>query len=313
MDGELMSFFKNFITGEYAIGYRFVPENGKLLFQNEKTAFQIIPSSKHCWYADPMLFEFKGRQYLFFEAYDKKVHLGRIACCELKRDGTCSEIKTVISEEFHLSYPDVFRFNGRIVMIPETASLNQILLYECIEFPGKWQKAAVLLDDIKTVDSTVFEFDGKHWLFSAEVNDSVLHGSNLNVYEFKDGFELIPHPANPAVKDISVSRPAGNIFRFKGDILRPSQDCSVGDYGRALKFNRIIELNSTEYREDTVFTVSPQNIQTDLGKKLSGCHTYALSEDKLVEVVDVKYNKIDIVLGIKINIYNALKKLKLLK
>jgi len=308
-----MSFFKNFITGEYAIGYRFIPENGNLLFKNEKTAFQIIPDSKRCWYADPMLFEHEGRQYLFFEAYDKKDNIGRIACCELKRDGTCSEIKTVISEEFHLSYPNIFRLNGKIFMIPETAEINQILLYECMDFPGKWQKAAVLSEGKKTVDSTLFELDGKHWLFSAEINDSFLHSTNLNLYEVTNDFALIPHPGNPVVKDIVTSRPAGNIFRLNGCVFRPSQDCSEGEYGKALKFNRIIELNSTAYSEETVFTVTPQNIQTDLCKKLSGCHTYALSEDRRVEVVDVKYDKLDVVLGIKINSYNALKKLKLLK
>jgi len=306
-----MSFIKNFISGEYAVCYRHLPENGSLLFQNEKAVFQVIANNKRYWYADPMLFEHSGRHYLFFEAYDKREKLGRIACCALQEDGTYSEVQIVVSEDFHLSYPNVFTRNGKIYMIPESAAANQILLYECLEFPDKWQKAAVLLDGKKTVDSTFFEFDGKFWLFSAETDPSVMHGTFLNLYEVKEDFALVPHPANPVAKDVSVSRPAGNIFSFGGDVIRPSQDCSEGDYGKALMFNKVV-FDGKSYAEEIVFTVYPQNIHSNFNKLLSGCHTYTLSEDRRIEAVDVKYSTIDIILGIKTTLFNILKKLKLI-
>ena len=308
-----MGILQNFISGEYAVCYRLVPENGGLLFQNQKTAFQVIANSKRYWYADPMLFEHEGRHTLFFEAYDKRGQLGRIACCDLKDDGTHSEIQLAISEDFHLSYPNVFKLGGKIYMIPETADANQVLLYECVEFPCQWQRAAVLMDGIKSVDSTFFELDGKRWLFSAELDKSAVHGARLNLYQVAEDFKLTPHAENPVEKNILTSRPAGNIFHFNSDIIRPSQDCSGGVYGRALLFNKISRLDRDEYIEQPVFTVLPRNIQTNIGKKLTGCHTYALSGNHRIEAVDVKYNVVDIMLGIKITVYNLLKKLRLVQ
>ncbi len=304
-----MDILKNFISGEYAICYRHVPKGGGLLFQNDKTMFQTLPVSKYYWYADPMLFEAKGRRCLFFEAFEKRCNLGRIACCELKEDGTFTEVKIVISEEFHLSYPDVFSLNGIIYMIPETSASNQIQLYECTDFPYKWRKLSVLSDNIKTVDSTLFEYGGKTWLFSAEIDNTVTHGTKLNLYEVAEGFKLIPHPGNPVITDIALSRPAGKTFQLNGEIIRPSQDCSEGEYGRAVKFNKITCLTGNAYSEETFCTVKPDNISIDSGKKLSGCHTYGLSENGRFEIIDVKINKIDMVLGLKISVYHLLEKL----
>lgn len=308
-----MGILKNFISGEYAVCYRFVPENGHLLFQNdEKTAFRTITNCKRYWYADPMLFEQEGRHFLFFEAYDKQAKLGRIACCELKDDKTYSGIKVVLAEDFHLSYPNVFRMDGKIYMIPETADENRIFLYECVEFPGQWRKAAVLLDGIKAVDSTFFEHDGRR-VFSAQLDPTVVHGVKLNLYRLEDNLTLVPHPENPVSNDVLRSRPAGNIFNLNGDPVRPAQDCSGGVYGRALLFNRINRLDNASYTEEPVYTVLPRTIQTNLNKKLTGCHTYAISADHRIEAVDVKYDVTDIKLGIKITVYNLCKKMKLIR
>ncbi len=305
-----MSCLKNFISAEYAIGCRFVPENGNLLFQNNMTLFKLLPSGKRYWYADPMLFEYEGRRCLFFEAFDKRKNLGRIACCMLKEDGTFSEVKIILSEDIHLSYPDVFSRSGKIYMIPEASASGQIRLYECIDFPYQWRQLPPILNGVKTVDSTLFEHNGKTWLFSAELDSAYMHATKLNLFEVTEELKLIPHLCNPVETDLSSSRPAGKIFKFNGSLIRPSQDCSEGEYGRAVKFNKITCLAGDTYEEETFRTVNFENISADTGKKISGCHTYALSEDRRFEIIDIKFNKIDILLGLKISVYQLLKRFR---
>ena len=73
---------------------------------------------------------------------------------------------------------------------------------------------------------------------------------------------------NPVVNDVRTARPAGHIFSQNGNLIRPSQDCSVR-YGYALNFNRITKLSETEYEE-----IPETRLEPSPGKNILATHTF---------------------------------------
>ena len=71
------------------------------------------------WFADPFLFERDGITYLFFEAFDLVECKGKEAYSILCEDGTWSSLKVIIDEKYHLSFPNIFEYGGKMYIMPE--------------------------------------------------------------------------------------------------------------------------------------------------------------------------------------------------
>ena len=65
-----------------------------------------------------------------------------------------------------------------------------------------------------------------------------------------------PHRRNPVKSDVRSSRPAGSLFEWQGSLCRPAQDCSRR-YGYAISVNRILRIDTEEYREVEVSRILP--------------------------------------------------------
>ena len=205
-------------------------------------------------YADPFLFERDGRRYLFCEEYGDGP--GTICCAEFQSDGSLSEPQPILTRNYHLSYPTVFEWRGGVYLLPETQENKTVEIYAPIDFPRRWELAAVLLNDFAATDPTIFEHNGKLWLFAA--GGAVGTESSELFLFFADSLfgPWKPHPRNPIVCDVRRARPAGSLF-FQGDrLIRPGQDCSER-YGYAISLNRVEELSETDYREVPVGAILP--------------------------------------------------------
>jgi hypothetical protein len=126
-----------------------------------------------------------------------------------------------------------------------------------------------LLPNIRAVDATLLQANGKWWLF-ANIRDGIKTWETLYLF-YADHFlseEWIAHPGNPIVKDIRSARPAGRIFLHEGQLIRPSQDCSVR-YGYAINFSRICVLTESDYSETQQWFLEPP-----LGRTILGTHTW---------------------------------------
>ena len=227
--------------------------------------YQRIKPPKDRHWADPFVILRDDKYYIFIEELIFKKKKGVISVIELDRQGKYTESKVVIEEDYHMSYPFLFEENGVLYMIPETGENETVQLYKCIDFPLRWEFQEILLENIKTADSTLFKHKGMYWLFT---NEKVVEGAKnwdiLNLY-FSKGLsnqEWIAHPLNPVVSDIESSRPAGAVFNYKGRIYRPGQNCSK-HYGYGIKIKEITKLSSTEYEESEVQSVEP-NWASDL-------------------------------------------------
>jgi len=226
----------------------FTTEPFRPLFPPGKTGF-----------ADPFLVRHNGRVWLFVEEipYRQK---GVISVMELLPGGATGEPKRILEEPFHLSYPNIFEFDGRMYMIPESAKARQVRLYRAVEFPWRWELDRVLLDDVPATDTTLLQ-DGKGWWAFATVRpEGGSSWDRLHLFRSESLFgPYRAHPLNPVVSDVRRARPAGRIIRQDGRILRPAQDSS-GWYGRALAVMEITRLDETGYEEREVVRLLPELI-----------------------------------------------------
>jgi len=253
----------------------------------------LIPKKDRYW-ADPFVVHKAGDYYIFMEEKTYappvlrtpspntlnlgRVGVGRIACLALDKEHNLKSHQVVLERPYHLSYPFIFERRGETYMLPETAQNRTLEVYRCVRFPDQWELTKTLMTGIYAVDATLLEYENKWWLFANVKEES---GSSLDALHlfFSDdplSDRWTPHPHNPIVHDIHSARPAGHIFRQGEKLIRPSQDNSRR-YGYAIKFNRIVKLNETDYEEinESSFEPLPRT-------KILATHTFNQTKDLTV-------------------------------
>ena len=236
---------------------------------------KIIPP-KDRFYADPFVIRENEINYVFIEELIYKTNKGHISVIEVDDSGNFNKPIKIIDKKYHLSYPHVFKNEKDYFLIPDSSSNKTIELYKCVEFPYKWEFHMTLMENIRAVDSTIFYYKNKYWLFTNIVeNEGASSWDELFLF-YADRLETKtwnPHPMNPIISDVRKSRPAGNIFIRDGKIIRPSQDCSVR-YGYGVKLNEIITINENEYKEIEIDSIEP-----NWEEKVKGVHTFNCNEN----------------------------------
>lgn len=145
--------------GHWTIAYR----------KDGNSGWRLMKNPKGGWAADPFLFECDGRIFLFAEIMSYQTGKGYIGFCEWNGKNF-GEWKTAIKERWHLSYPNVFEWKGKIYMLPEQYQSGEIALYESVRFPAEWRRLTPLVHDGQYVDSTVLFQDERAWLFTLCMN-----------------------------------------------------------------------------------------------------------------------------------------------
>ncbi len=233
------------------------------------------------FYADPFVFCHEGRTWLFVEEYPLSTAKGIISVVEMGTDGPIGKPVPVLEREGHLSYPFVFERDGKIWMIPESASIKTVDLYEAEDFPFKWRHHSTLLSGIEVGDATIVEHDERLWMFGTVGGGGASSWDALHIWSSKhlDG-PWTPHPKNPVLLDARSARPAGMFFRRNGELWRPAQDCSE-IYGGALALCRVVRLDE-EHFEQRVETV----LKPDQAKNWPAIGFHTLNQCLDIEVID---------------------------
>lgn len=204
--------------------------------------------------ADPFGIVHRGKLCMMFERYDYERKIGEIYA----RSG--NKVEKVMSLNTHASYPFLIEEGGAIYCVPETNLANEVAIHKAVDFPWKWKKVRVLFEG-RVSDATFFKHDGM-WFCFYTLADAP--HSKLYIRWAKDLFgEWKEHKMNPVKNDIASSRPAGSIFRRKGKIYRPAQDCSK-TYGGSVTINEIRRLNEKEFEEVEVKKIEPYNYKYGL-------------------------------------------------
>lgn len=255
--------------------FRISPDND-FLYYNYRNFNQIKPSNDKFW-TDPFVISKGDKYYLFVEEFIYSKNKGHISVLELDKNGLIQNVQKVIEKPYHVSYPFIFEADDVYYMIPETGENRTIDLYKCTEFPDKWIFVKNIMSNVNAVDSTLFFYNNKWWLFTLiDKIDNFLGGSPELFLFYTDDFlsgKWTGHALNPVVTDVRSARPAGKIFIKEGEIYRPSQNCA-GRYGNSFDINRVLILTETDYREEKVIKVRP-----DWDSRLQGTHTFNFDGD----------------------------------
>lgn len=241
----------------------------------------LLLAPRDDYWADPCVVAHGDRRLIFAEEYPARTHRAVIVCLELRPDGSAERLGIALDQTCHLSYPQVFQWQGQWYLTVESAAARCVRLYRACDFPLRWQPVADLVSDRVCVDPTLYHRDGCWFLF---VNISESGGSTseelfLFVSEQLTG-PFRPHPANPIVSDVRRARPAGRLFEHQGRLIRPAQDCAAS-YGSAIVFSEVLELSAERYRERPL-----ARLDGSWSSNLDGCHTY--SALPTLEVLDAR-------------------------
>lgn len=213
-----------------------------------KEATPLMASDLSDW-ADPFVYHHQGIDYIFFESLNGQRGLGEIKCYPIDQF-TVPPIR-VLEESYHLSYPTITEYQNQLYLLVESAAAKTVMLYECRQFPHRWQKLKPLLEGVELFDPTLYQHDGVWYLFGTQ---KPVAGASADMYlhiyfstDLLNG-EWTPHPMNPLTRDVRGARPAGRIFNFQGRLIRPAQ-VGTPKYGYGVRFYDIIKLSPTEFIE----------------------------------------------------------------
>ena len=241
--------------------------------------FTRLPDDGRRYFADPFVLMRGDMAHVFCEEVPFATGKGFISHFTIDAKGNVSAPRPVLEQPYHLSYPFVFEKDGEVWMIPESSAIGTVELYRAERFPDRWVKHAILLDDVLADDATLFEKDGRLFLFAAMRDWQASSWEALGLYhaDVLTG-PWQAHPANPVLLDPNAARPAGALFTHRGEIIRPAQDCSRG-YGRGLAFCRIDRLDDEGFAQSVLTRVAPGT------GRVQGLHTYNRAGD--VELIDL--------------------------
>lgn len=261
------------ITTRWGVAYQFVADwrNAELWQCRE------IANPPNHFLADPFVVRHDGRHVCYVEDYDYGSRKGAITAYEIGPDGY-APLGVVLNEDFHLSYPFVFRDDGELYMCPETHEANDIRLYKCTNFPLEWRLHRVLMKGVDAADTNVFKWKERWWLLTS-IENSCLgdHTSELHLFHADrcDATQWTPHPQNPVVFDSRKARNGGLLF--DGDaIYRVFQSQGFDRYGAAMGIARITELTPSRYQEEVLWTIPPSFLPG-----IDGTHTYSFADGLL--------------------------------
>lgn len=188
---------------------------------------------KEKWFADPFILE-EDEQSIHFlvEEFDKNVGRGRIAHIIVdKRKDVITDCIIILELPTHLSFPAIYRIDGKIYVHPENYASGMSCIYEYDRTSDKLINPRVISEEPLT-DAIITNDNGVYKLYATLGTDP--NGSRLSVF-YSDSFfgpyvekdqEFYPH---------NTARMAGYMIATKRDIVRPAQNCE-GAYGKNVVF-----------------------------------------------------------------------------
>ena len=200
--------------------------------------------------ADPFYIKEAGVFYLFVEL--KGEGNADIALLT-STDGENYRYKgIVLDEDFHLSYPQVFKHEEEFYMLPETSGSNQVLLYKAENFPYDWRISDTLIKNIGLKDPSrllsedlnlivAVDNDLKQYMFTADS----LNGNWTEAKNYKQRWG-------------NETRPGGRFFKLDNNWYLPLQNRSLG-YGTGISLYKLeTENDQLEFKLAEKMYLGPQ-------------------------------------------------------
>ncbi|WP_424961813.1 glucosamine inositolphosphorylceramide transferase family protein [Leclercia adecarboxylata] len=251
-------------------GQHVFPDNTLDILKNSK-AQQL--HKKYIFQADPFIIDKDDRLYVFYEAFSFLNSKGVLRCRILNK--ALEEIEDLKLEGFddlkcHLSFPFLFQLDGKLFMIPESSERKEVILFQSVDFPARWEKVKVLVSDMAVTDNVVFELDGVSYLVSTTMdNELVIHTSEGLLGDWK----LI----SPNLDVCNVHfRGAGKPYSINNKTYIFTQECNPDVYGKSIFIKELTSLTPHNYEEKLVGKISASINNSD------GIHTLNFTDNYIV-------------------------------
>lgn len=246
--------------------------------------FQVKYPTNLEWYADPFVCNDKGKEYVFVELMNSYHLDGEIAVASVE-NGRIGKFKVVIHEAFHMSFPNVFQWQGTWYMLPETNMSNEVRLYRAEQFPYHWHLDKILLKDIKLVDHALYPIEDGFLVISYDITDS--HDMHNRIYHLNMNFKTMEEifPQGKWCKE----RPGGTFYQKDRQWYHVIQDCEKA-YGDFLHVYKTTKFTENELQEEKVGEIHPSNVEW-MPKKAEMQHLHTYNCDEQYEVIDLQYMK----------------------
>ncbi|KAK9282696.1 hypothetical protein L1049_010916 [Liquidambar formosana] len=202
--------------------------------------------------ADPFLYVQGDTLYLFYETKNSITLQGDIGVAKsIDKGATWQQLGIALDEDWHLSYPYVFKYLGQIYMMPESSQKGELRLYRALNFPLQWTLDKIIMKK-PLVDSVIINHDGKYWLFGSDHSGfGTKKNGQLEIWYGSSPLgPWKPHKKNPIYNiDKSLgARNGGRPFVYNGNLYRVGQDCGE-TYGRRVRTFKVEVLNKDEFKE----------------------------------------------------------------
>ncbi|KAL4442485.1 hypothetical protein ABPG77_005069 [Micractinium sp. CCAP 211/92] len=190
------------------------------------------------------------QMHVFFETKTNTDMQGDIAAARSDDGGASWHVLGIVLDEpWHLSYPFVFEWGGKMYMLPEGHASGSLRLYVADDFPLRWRFHSALLPR-PMIDASLVQWQGRWYLFASDVRtpfdlELFVASSLLGPWQ--------PHPLSPVQRRgrATGARMAGRLALHGGQLLRFGQDCGK-TYGHRLVAYRIDELSPAAFRQTRV-------------------------------------------------------------
>lgn len=283
---------RGFLKANWKLAYREVTEEeSDVLNFAVKREYKVVTSNENCWYADPFIFCESDKNYVFCECYLSKKNKGVIAVGEYKNGGI-NGMKIIIEQDYHMSYPCIFKYESNYYMIPETADNKTIELYQAKQFPYEWKLIKTLKKDIKCVDSTVFFKDDKLYVIGY-----ILESKKNEVCIFHLDMKHEVLTTIDTVEDDNTGRSAGNICYLNGRLIRPTQICKK-KYGERIVFKEIVAIKKDAYHEKVLSKLQGTDILVKGETKIDRVHTFNRMGN--IEIIDYSHDTFNLVRPVRV-------------
>ena len=215
---------------------------------------------KKKWFADPFILkESECELTLLVEEFDQDVKRGRIAQIVVdKSKNLITSCDIILDLPTHLSFPAIYRVGDKIFVHPENSASGASFMYEYDELEKKLINPIKVIDEPLT-DAVIIKDENGFKLFSTTASEP--NGSNLKVFissNFLGPYEFFNAKHFPYCR----ARMAGKCLEYKGEIIRPAQDCE-GAYGKAVIFynghKELGEIRPNQYKYAGVHTFNKLN------------------------------------------------------
>jgi hypothetical protein len=231
------------------------------------------------WFADPFILDYNDELItLLVEEFDYKVHRGRIAKLTIDRNNwTVTDCKIILDSDTHLSFPMIWREDNNVYVCPENNASGALNLYVYHQESDSLAFVKLLINE-KLTDSILYKDEKGYYVFSTCVPTP--NGKTLTVYRANNLAGDYKSEQKIRFSE-NIARNAGMIFEYKGQLIRPAQECNH-TYGHAISFQTMrIDQNGFSFEETFRYHSS------HYGEFRYGTHTYNQHPHGMA-VIDVK-------------------------